>query len=86
MRAERIVIAVLEGYQRAVSPYLGDCCRFHPSCSEYMIGSITLNGVFMGILDGLWRLLRCHPFHAGGIDEPRAIHIFGNKRTQWKNV
>ena len=86
MRARRVVIAALRFYQRAVSPYLGDCCRFHPSCSEYTAGSVALNGVVVGILDGLWRILRCHPLHPGGVDEPRAIHIFGDKRTQWKNV
>ncbi len=85
MRAGRIPIAILRFYQRAVSPYLGDCCRFTPSCSEYMIGSISLNGTVLGILDGLWRILRCHPFHEGGVDEPRPIHLFGTRR-QWKNV
>ncbi len=67
-----------------VSPYLGDRCRFHPSCSEYMIGSILLNGGLWGILDGLWRILRCHPFHPGGLDEPRRIRIPG-ARYRWKN-
>ncbi len=85
MPARKILITILRGYQRAVSPYLGDCCRFHPSCSEYMIGSIALNGAFLGILDGLRRILRCHPFSAGGVDMPRALDPFG-KRTQWKNV
>lgn len=83
MRARDLFVGALKGYQRAVSPYLGDCCRFHPSCSEYMILSIRKNGSFLGILDGLWRILRCHPFHPGGVDEPRRIQIFGT-RTQWK--
>jgi putative membrane protein insertion efficiency factor len=67
----------LKGYQRIVSPLLGDVCRFHPSCSNYMIGTLRLNGVVLGTLDGLWRILRCHPFHPGGVDEPRPIHLFG---------
>ena len=85
VRAGRAAIAILTLYQRAVSPYLGDCCRFVPSCSEYMIGSIRLNGTVLGVLDGIRRILRCHPFHEGGVDPPRPIHLPG-KRTQWKNA
>ncbi|HBX42453.1 MAG TPA: membrane protein insertion efficiency factor YidD [Deltaproteobacteria bacterium] len=77
-------IGLLKGYQRLVSPYLGDCCRFFPSCSEYTIGSLRLNGTLTGILDGLWRIVRCHPFHPGGVEEPRRIHICGT-RGRWKN-
>ncbi|HEY5995968.1 MAG TPA: membrane protein insertion efficiency factor YidD [Candidatus Deferrimicrobiaceae bacterium] len=73
MRAIDIPIAILRGYQRLVSPYLGDCCRFHPSCSEYMIGSLRLNGLLLGGIDGAWRVLRCNPFSGGGIDAPKRI-------------
>lgn len=84
VQARDIPIGLLRGYQRLVSPYLGDCCRFFPSCSEYTIGSLRLNGTVMGILDGLWRIVRCHPFHPGGVEEPRRIHICGT-RGRWKN-
>jgi len=83
VRARDIPISFLRGYQRLVSPYLGDCCRFYPSCSEYTIGSLRMNGTLVGILAGLWRILRCHPFHPGGVDEPRRIQIFGT-RYRWK--
>jgi putative membrane protein insertion efficiency factor len=73
VRAIDIPIAILRGYQRLVSPYLGDCCRFHPSCSEYMIGSLRLNGLLYGAADGLWRVLRCNPLSRGGVDSPRRI-------------
>jgi putative membrane protein insertion efficiency factor len=73
VRAIDIPIAILRGYQRLVSPYLGDCCRFHPSCSEYMIGSLRLNGLLLGGIDGAWRVLRCNPFSTGGIDAPKRI-------------
>ncbi|MBI5343056.1 MAG: membrane protein insertion efficiency factor YidD [Deltaproteobacteria bacterium] len=76
LRASDLLVGALKGYQRAISPLLGDHCRFYPSCSEYMIGSIRKNGCILGVLDGLWRVLRCHPFHPGGVDEPRRIHIF----------
>ena len=84
MRAGRILIAVIRFYQRAVSPYLGDCCRFYPSCSEYMIGSVRLNGPVAGVFDGIRRILRCHPFHPGGVDEPRRIQIL-ETRSRWKS-
>lgn len=73
VRTVDIPIAILRGYQRLVSPYLGDCCRFHPSCSEYMIGSLRLNGLLFGAFDGMWRVLRCNPLSRGGVDAPRRI-------------
>ena len=83
MQARDILIGLLRGYQRLVSPHLGNCCRFYPSCSEYIIGSLRLNGALLGILDGMRRIVRCHPFHPGGVEEPRRIHIFGT-RYRWK--
>lgn len=83
MRARQILIAAIRFYQRAVSPYLGDCCRFYPSCSEYMIGSVRLNGPLVGVFDGIRRILRCHPFHPGGVDAPRRIQLLGT-RFRWK--
>lgn len=44
------------------------CCRFYPSCSEYAYISIERYGLLKGMLFGLGRILRCHPFCAGGID------------------
>lgn len=80
MRARDVAIGILRGYQRLVSPFLGGCCRFYPSCSEYAVRSIRLNGVLLGALDGMRRIARCHPFHPGGVEEPRRIHIFGTRR------
>ncbi len=83
MQVRDLLIGILRIYQRVVSPWLGDCCRFTPSCSEYMIGSIRCNGVLLGVLAGLGRILRCHPFHPGGVDEPRRIQLW-SMRAQWK--
>lgn len=85
MLSRSIPIALLKLYQRTVSPYLGPCCRFEPSCSEYMIRSISMNGFLLGLVDGMARLLKCHPFHSGGYDPPRRIHLWGS-REEWKNV
>ncbi len=61
-------ILVIRVYQRLVSPLLGDCCRFTPSCSEYTQEAINKFGACRGIYLGVKRLLRCHPFCKGGQD------------------
>lgn len=83
MGAGRLLVALIKAYQAAVSPLLGPRCRFYPSCSEYAARSIGLNGAVVGALDGLGRLLRCHPFHPGGLDEPRKRRILP-ERFRWK--
>ena len=50
------------------SPFLGNNCRFYPSCSSYMIEAIEVHGVFKGLWLGTRRILRCHPYSDGGID------------------
>jgi hypothetical protein len=55
-------------YQLVLSPFLGRQCRFYPSCSEYTREAIDRYGLVKGISLGCRRLLRCHPFHPGGID------------------
>ena len=56
-----ILIKFIKGYKLFVSPYLGNNCRYLPTCSEYFIDSLKLNGIFKGSLLGLKRILRCHP-------------------------
>ena len=58
----------MRGYQVALSPMFGDCCRFTPSCSNYMLEALQVHGAFKGTLLGIWRILRCHPFGASGYD------------------
>jgi len=71
---KRFVLMVLGLYRRAVSPALGPCCRFEPSCSAYAEEAITTHGVPRGLRLAGWRLLRCHPFARPGLDPvpPRA--------------
>ena len=58
-------------YQLLVSPLLpANTCKFHPSCSEYAALAIREHGVAKGIGLAIWRLLRCHPWSAGGVDYP----------------
>lgn len=68
MNVRRIAVAMLSVYRYALSPMLGPCCRFHPSCSEYAQQAISAYGVLRGGYLTLRRLLRCHPWHPGGHD------------------
>ncbi len=67
----KLIVAVLRFYKLILSPFLPSSCRYHPSCSEYMRQAVEKHGVARGVWMGLKRLLRCHPFHAGGLDPVR---------------
>jgi putative membrane protein insertion efficiency factor len=69
--AARAAIAVIEAYQRFVSPLLPSACRYWPTCSEYARQSIARRGALAGGAVAIGRLLRCQPLFAGGIDPPR---------------
>ena len=64
----RLLMALIRGYQVAISPWLGRNCRFYPSCSQYTLEAIERHGALKGLWLGLRRVLRCHPFHPGGHD------------------
>ncbi len=66
----RLLISMITGYQRWISPLKKPCCRFYPTCSQYAILAIEKYGVFRGTLKALWRILRCNPFCEGGVDYP----------------
>ena len=55
-------------YKRALSPLLPPACRFTPTCSEYAHDAVLRHGLARGLGLAVRRLLRCHPFHAGGHD------------------
>jgi len=72
-----LLIAVIRLYKYFISPLLGSNCRFYPSCSSYSIEALERHGALNGCYITLKRLLKCHPFHQGGIDPvPEKI---GNK-------
>lgn len=66
----KILIKIVRGYQKFISPLKKPCCRFYPTCSEYMILAIKKHGALKGTLKGAYRVLRCNPFSKGGIDYP----------------
>lgn len=55
-------------YQRLLRPLLPGACRFYPTCSDYAILALRRHGLLRGGALAVWRLLRCHPFHPGGVD------------------
>ena len=64
----RVLIALLRGYKRYISPHLGHHCRFTPTCSEYAMQALAVHGLGKGLLLTAWRLLRCNPFGMFGYD------------------
>jgi putative membrane protein insertion efficiency factor len=65
---KKAALFLIRGYKTLLSPLLGRHCRFHPTCSTYTYEAIQKYGLLKGILLGTKRLLRCHPFHPGGVD------------------
>jgi putative membrane protein insertion efficiency factor len=62
------VILLLRGYKLAISPLLGQRCRFYPSCSAYTMEAVERFGVLRGGWLGAKRIARCHPLNPGGVD------------------
>ena len=64
----RIVTWLIRVYQCTLSPLLGPCCRFYPTCSQYCLEAVQAHGCVRGLWLGIKRILKCHPFHPGGVD------------------
>jgi putative membrane protein insertion efficiency factor len=65
-------ILLLRTYRKLISPLYGEVCRYYPSCSAYGLGSVQQRGLLIGSALTLWRILRCNPWSAGGIDDVRS--------------
>jgi putative membrane protein insertion efficiency factor len=73
--AARVLMAVITGYRRFISPLLGARCRFAPSCSAYALEAVREHGALRGTWLAVRRIGRCHPFNPGGFDPvPPALH------------
>ena len=67
--AQSVAIAPIRFYRRVLSPLKAQpSCRFHPTCSAYAQEAIEIHGVLKGSLLATKRILKCHPFHPGGVD------------------
>jgi len=65
---KKVFLFLLVVYKKTISPFLGNKCRFLPTCSAYTYESIEKHGVLKGFFLGIKRILKCHPFHKGGFD------------------
>lgn len=65
---QQLLLALIRVYRYALSPFLGQRCRFYPSCSAYAAEALTRYGPLRGSWLAIKRVLRCHPFHPGGHD------------------
>jgi putative membrane protein insertion efficiency factor len=64
----RILLAMIAGYRLLLSPFLGQNCRFYPTCSAYAAEAIERHGALRGSWLALKRIAKCHPWHPGGVD------------------
>ena len=65
---KQVAISLIHAYQYFISPLTAPSCRFHPTCSHYAVEALEYHGVLQGGYLALRRILKCHPFHPGGLD------------------
>jgi hypothetical protein len=63
-----ILRKIIAAYQYVISPFMGNCCRFEPTCSHYAAEALQRYGALKGLVLMTGRILKCHPFHPGGLD------------------
>ncbi len=63
-----LLVGLVRGYKRLVSPLLPPACRFVPTCSDYAAGAIEKHGPVRGVFLAIRRIVRCAPWHPGGFD------------------
>lgn len=63
-----LAIKLIHGYRYLLSPWIGNQCRFYPSCSHYAEEAINTHGFIKGGYLTVRRLIKCQPWHSGGID------------------
>jgi uncharacterized protein len=79
---KKLLILIVMGYKKFISPLFPPSCRYYPTCSTYMVNAIQKHGAILGIVMGLSRICRCHPLAKGGYDPvPKYFTIFRNKRA-----
>jgi putative membrane protein insertion efficiency factor len=67
-----VLVGLIRLYRLTLAGWVGGQCRFYPSCSEYAEGAIRNAGAVRGLALAVWRVLRCSPLSAGGVDRPPA--------------
>jgi putative membrane protein insertion efficiency factor len=77
----KILVLVIKGYQKLISPYFAPRCKYYPSCSTYAELAITEFGI-KGLFMSGWRLIRCNPLSHGGVDYPSKQAVLTVKERQ----
>jgi len=67
-KPQAVILSAIRAYQRFVAPALPPACRFFPSCSTYARAAVERHGLGRGLWLTARRLMRCHPYHPGGLD------------------
>ena len=83
----QFIVKLIKGYRYCISPLLTPSCRFYPSCSQYALESYQNLGFFRATFLSIFRLLKCNPFHPGGVDfvpnnvlsNTECVELSGNK-------
>lgn len=74
-----LILLLIKMYRLVLSPLLPPQCRFTPSCSEYALQAVERHGATRGLYLGARRVLKCHPFHAGGYDPVPEVESSDNR-------
>ena len=80
--ARSVFLAPVRLYQRLISPMLPARCKYHPTCSAYAVDAVRSHGIVRGAVLAGWRLLRCNPWSAGGIDRVADQRLFRSGPTR----
>lgn len=82
---KRLVIIIIKFYKKYLSPLKSTKCPYYPSCSTYGLEAVEKNGVLIGGLLCIWRILRCNPFSKGGYDPVPIIKRNKNITSFWSS-
>lgn len=78
-----ILIWFIKGWRKFISPLYGSVCKFYPTCSAYGLQAVELHGAIKGGRLTVKRILRCHPWSAGGVDPVPGTRIPSYESTDF---
>ena len=73
---KRVLLLAVRAYRLLLSPWVGNVCRYYPSCSQYALDALHRHGALGGSALAAWRVLRCNPWSPGGCDPVPERHPF----------